>query len=173
MADITVKFDLADEFDRAKAIETILYLTNKLDDSGLYMVCKSLYAADKCSLEKYGRFIFGDSYSAMRAGATPSNAYDLLKEAARTTVNGIKVEGNRVIPLRESNLDYLSESDIECLEQVIKTPSWRIKQDAHDEAWRRSWDSRGDKGSTPIPVENIAELFSNSDDLIDYMSHVG
>jgi hypothetical protein len=107
----------------------------------------------------------------MKAGATPSNAYDLLKEAAQNIVEGIKVEGKKVIPLREPDLNYLSESDTECLEQIIKTPSWRIKQDAHDEAWRKSWDNRGDKGSSPIPIESIASLFADSHDLIDYLSN--
>src|SRR4030066_2115183 len=80
MADITIKFDLTDEFDRTKAIEAILYLANKIPNPGKYVICKLLYLADKCSLEKYGRFIFGETYCAMERGATPSNAYDLLKE---------------------------------------------------------------------------------------------
>lgn len=167
MADVTF------EFNRTKAIEAILYLANKLNDPGKYVICKLLYLADKCSLEKYGRFIFGDSYSAMQGGATPSEAYALLKEAARTTVSGIKVEGNRVIPLRKPNLDYLSESDVECLEQIINTPHSRMIRDTHDSAWQKSWDNKGDKGSAPIPVENIARLLTNSDDLIDYLSNVG
>jgi hypothetical protein len=161
------------EFNRTKAIESILYLANKLPNPGKYIICKRLYLADKRSLENYGRFIFGDSYSAMERGATPSSAYDLLKEAAETPVEGIEVQGNRVIPLRESNLDCLSQSDIECLEQAIQVPSWRIKQEAHDDAWQKSWDNRGNKGSAEIPVENIAKLFSNSDDLIDYLANVG
>lgn len=167
MADVTF------EFNRAKAIEAILYLANKLNDPGKYVICKFLYLADKCSLEKYGRFIFGDSYSAMQGGATPSGAYDLLKEAARATVSGIKVEGNRVIPLRKPDLDYLSESDVECLGQIINTPHSRMIRDTHDDAWQKSWNNKGDKGSAPIPVENIARLFTNSDDLIDYLSNVG
>lgn len=161
------------QFNRLKAIEAILYLANKLNNPGKYVICKLLYLADKCSLEKYGRFIFGDTYAAMKAGATPSNAYDLLKEASIAPVNGIIVQGNRVIPLREPDLDYLSQSDIECLEQIINTPHWRMIRDSHDDAWRESWDNRGNKGSGKIPVENIAKLFVNSSDLINYLSNVG
>jgi hypothetical protein len=130
------------EFNQTKAVEAILYLANKRNDSGIYVICKLLYLADKCSLEKYGRFIFGDSYSAMKRGATPSNAYDLLKEAVKTPVNGIKVEGNKVIPLRGPNLDCLSKSDIECLEQIINTSHWRMIKDTHDDAYQKSWDNR-------------------------------
>lgn len=165
--------NIAFEFNRTKATEAILYLANKLNDPGKYVICKLLYLADKCSLEKYGRFIFGDSYSAMREGATPSNAYDLLKEAAKTPVNGISVQGNRVIPLRKPDLDYLSKSDVECLEQIINTPGWRMRRDTHDDAWQKSWDNRGNKESAKIPIEHIAKLFTNSDNLIDYLSNVG
>jgi len=173
MAEITIKFDLTDEFDRTKAIEAILYLANKIPNPGKYIICKLLYLADKCSLEKYGRFIFGETYCAMERGATPSNAYDLLKEAAETNVDGISVKGTRVIPLRKPNLDYLSDSDIECLEQIIHTPHDRMIKDTHDDAYKKSWDKRGNKKSVTIPVESIAELFANSDDLLDYLSHVG
>lgn len=161
------------QFNRTKAIEAILYLSNKLNDPGKYVICKLLYLADKRSLEKYGRFIFGDSYAAMQKGATPSNAYDLLKEASKAPVNGISVKDNEVIPLRQPNLDYLSESDVECLEQIIKTSHYCMIQGSHDEAWRESWDNRGIKGSKKIPVENIAKLLANSDDIIEHLSNIG
>ena len=165
--------NIAFQFDRIKAIEAILYLANKLENPGRYVICKLLYLADKCSLEKYGRFIFGDSYFAMKAGATPSNAYDLLKEATQLPVNGIKVRGNRVIPLRKPDLDYLSKSDIECLDKIINTPHERMIRDTHDDAWQKSWDNRGSKKSAKIPVENIVKLLANPNDLIDYLSNVG
>jgi len=173
MANITFEIDLTNEFDRTKAIEVILYLADKLPNPGKYVICKLLYSADKCSLEKYGRFIFGETYCAMKQGATPSNAYDLLKEADGTTVDGIKVERNRVIPLRKPNLDYLSDSDIECLEQIMNMSHGRMIEDTHDDAYQKSWDGRGNKNSAIIPIESIAELFANSDDLLDYLSHVG
>lgn len=169
--------DLTFQFNQAKAIETMLYLTPRVTDSDVYGICKLLYLADKTSLEKYGRFIFGESYYAMQEGSTPSNAYDLLKRAAKTPISGLKVEGNQVIPLREPDLDYLSESDIECLDQIIgvygKAPNWFRGRDAHDEAWRESWGKRKGKKSIKIPVESIIGLFADSDDLIDYLSTRG
>jgi hypothetical protein len=173
VADITIEFDTTDEFDRTKAIEAILYLANRLKSPDKYIICKRLYLADKCSLEKYGRFIFSESYCAMGQGATPSNSYDLLKEAIYKTVDGIGVNGNQVIPLRDARLDYLSQSDIECLDQAINIHPSRLKQDTHDDAWQKSWNNRGEKKSSPIPIESIAELFANSDDLLDYLSNVG
>ena len=163
------------QFDRKKAIETILYLANRISDADIYGICKLLYFADKTCLEKYGRFIFGETYSAMKEGATPSNAYDLLKEASQTPVSEIQVEGNQVIAKRDADLKYLSESDVECLDQIInvwgKVPNWSRRDAAHDDAWEKAWGKRGNKGSVRIPVESIAELFDDSEDLINYLSN--
>lgn len=162
-------------FDRAKAIETILYLCRRISDSDIYGICKLLYLTDKTSLEKYGRFIFGETYCAMQQGATPSNSYDLLKEASEITIEGLEIKGNQVIALRDANQDYLSESDIECLDQVInvwgKVPNWSRGTATHDDAWKHAWDKRGNKGSVKITVESIAELLDDSGELIDYLTN--
>ena len=163
------------QFDRKKAIETILYLAKNVSDSDVYGICKLLYLVDKTSLEKYGRFVFGETYCAMKAGATPSKAYNLLKEAVETNIDGISRDGDLVVATRDANTDYLSESDIECLDQIIsiwgKAPNWSRGNAAHDEAWEHAWTNRGDKESIEIPVINIAELFDDSDDLIGYLSN--
>lgn len=162
-------------FDRAKAIEAIIYLSTRISDSDIYGICKLLYLADKTSLEKYGRFIFGETYCALENGATPSNAYDLLKEASHNSIDGLELKGNMVIATRESNLEYLSQSDIECLNQIINiwgnVPNWVRKQAAHDDAWKQAWEHRGNKGSVKMPIESIAELLDDSGDIINYLSN--
>lgn len=169
MANITFQFN------QTKAVEAILYLAQKVSDSDIYGICKLLYLVDKTSLEKYGRFIFGESYFAMKEGPTPSNVYDLLKQAAKAPVYGLKLEGNQVIPLRNPDLDYLSESDIECLDQIIsvygKVPNWLRARDAHDDAWQESWHKRGRKRSVKMPIESIVELLTDSVDLADFLSN--
>lgn len=167
--------NIAFQFNETKAIEAILYLAPRVADSDVYGICKLLYLVDKTSLEKYGRFVFGETYVAMEEGATPSGVYDLLKDAAQTPNSAIGVEGNSIIPLREPNTDYLSESDVECLDQIINiygtVPNWRRAIDAHDDAWRESWEKRGSKKSVRIPIESIAKLLADSDDLIDFLSN--
>ncbi len=169
MANITFQFN------RRKAIEAILYLSQRVSSSDIYGICKLLYLVDKISLEQYGRFVFGESYVAMKEGATPSNAYDLLKQSAKSPINGLKVEGNQVVGLRKAKLDYLSESDIECLDQIIskygKVTNWSRRRQAHDDAWKKAWDKRGTKRSVSIPIESIAGMFADSDDLIEYLSN--
>lgn len=170
MANITFQFD------RTKAIEVLLYLAQKVSVPNVYGICKMLYLADKASLEKYGRFLFGDSYVAMKEGGTPSNVYDLLKRLRREPTTELKVDGNLVIALRQADLDHLSESDIECLNQTIdkygKPANWSDRKRAcHDDAWQMAWNRRGISGSTPITVESIAELFDDSEDLLNYLSN--
>ena len=165
---------IAFEFNESKAIETILYLANRISRSYKYNICKMLYLADKTCLEKYGRFIFGESYSAMKEGATPSKSYDLLKEIAEECSEELMLEGNAVIPLRDANLDYLSESDIECLDHTIiiydKSPL-KMRRDAHDDAYKKARDNRGEKGSADISVRSIARTLADSEDLIDYLTN--
>lgn len=163
------------QFNKRKAIESILYLAKRVLDSDIYGICKLLYLADKTNLEKYGRFIFGETYCAMKEGSTPSNVYDLLKEVAKTPTGELRVVGNQIIALRDANLDYFSESDIECLNQIIsvwgQVPNQSRRTAAHDDAWKQAWDKRGDKGSVEIPIESIAELFDDSDELISHLSN--
>ena len=97
------------QFDRQKAVESILYLVNRVSDSDIYGICKLLYLADKTSLEKYGRFIFGETYVAMVKGATPSNAYDVLKEVAQQPLNELVVDGVQVIARRDADLEFISD----------------------------------------------------------------
>ena len=171
MASITFQFDIK------KAVETIVYMVARAKNPDVYSICKLLYLADKTNLEKYGRFIFGEQYCAMKEGATPSKAYDLLKGTSPLTRGAFEIRGHLAVALREANLEILSQSDIESLDQIIeiyeKLPNWRKREDAHDAAWKFSWERRGSKGSYPIPVEKIVELFDDSDDLLSYLTNVG
>ena len=160
------------EFDQKKATETILYLSSKLRNADKIGICKLLYFVDKTSLEKYGRFVFGDEYCAMASGPVPSHAYDLMKAAA-TEERPFRVEGYRIIPQREPNMDWLSESDVECLDQIIHiyedVPNWKRVQDSHDDSWKTAWDKRGEKRSAPMSLESIIEMFEDSHDLKEYV----
>jgi hypothetical protein len=167
--------DITFQFDQKKAIEAILYLSSKVSNPDLYDICKLLYIVDKASLEKYGRFVFGETYSALPEGATPSKAYSLLDRARAKTIDGVRVEKNRVIPERDPDLEYLSKSDIECLEQVIRDfgeASFADRaREAHDDAYYKAWNRRGKSRSIRMPIETIAELFADSEDLVDYLSN--
>jgi len=120
--------------DAEKALEVVVYISQFTNN--LFNIVKTLYYADKLHLEMYGRLISGETYIAMEDGPVPSGAYDLVK-IARGDERGfekelidtqpskaLNVKKNKdktlVYPLRQANLDLLSESDIECLDKAIK-----------------------------------------------------
>jgi len=172
MASTTIVFD----FDKPKAIETILYLANKMAEPRKYIVCKMLYLADKTSLDKFGRFIFGETYVAMERGPVPSKAYDLMKNATKDYQSAFTISRNLIIPKRKADLDYLSTSDIECLDEVIsshETSDAQIVKDSHDDAWDKAWRSRGNKGSEVMPVTSIVKTLSSPAELLEYLTNSG
>lgn len=118
--------------DTRKTLEVILFVSEKEHD--LRRIMKYLYFADKLHLELYGRFITGDYYVKMDQGPVPSGAYDIAKAARGDLIpfderiihlspKDSIIFRNRVtiIGKRSPDLKYLSESDIQCLDQTIET----------------------------------------------------
>jgi uncharacterized phage-associated protein len=155
--------DIQFEFDKTKAIETLIYIARRIDHPDYGDIFKLMYLADKTSLEKVGRFIFGDTYCAMQYGAVPSNLFDLVKEVKRSGGDSFDIEGYRVKPKREANTDWFSDSDIECLDQIIalygKAPPWKRIRDTHDEVYDEAWNARHTRDSVPMRVESITGLW--------------
>lgn len=162
------------DFNREKAIEVIIYLAERIPEADLYSVGKLLYFADKTSLERFGRFICGESYVAMQKGPVPSNVYDIMKEAVDDGSNGFIVENDYYVKsLRPADLDKLSDSDIQCLDQIIElfgqVPNWIKRDISHDEAYYEAWNARGRKKSAPMSIESIARILEDADDLIEHL----
>jgi uncharacterized phage-associated protein len=161
-------------FNHEKAVEVILYLANRTKDPTFLSLSKLLYFADKTSLEKYGRFITGETYVAMQHGPVPSNAYDLMKAGIDTDAYGFHIQHeHHIIPNRDADLHQLSQSDIVCLDQVIEAygafPTWQLRQLSHDEAWEKTWLKARETGSSPIPLEDIIAEIDGGDELLDFM----
>jgi uncharacterized phage-associated protein len=159
-------------FDKEKAVEVILYIANAAEIADLMHISKILYFADKDHLQEYARFICGDYYVAMDNGPVPSGTYDLLKDVRAGKINsqdiGFEVHGGHYIrPLREANLDLLSESDKETLDSAIalygSMPFGQLKDIAHDAAWRATDPNR------PISIESIAKTIKNTDEILEYL----
>jgi len=163
-------------FDASKAIQAILYAANRLrQPADMYWVLKSLYFADKCHLHRYGRFIFGDRYVAMRHGPVPSGAYDLCKIARGDSPllqypevrSAFCMDGNHVIPFVDANADVFSESDLECLDEGVKEcrdlSFGELKSKSHDEACQSSDEN------DEMTIESIAALAPDKDSLLEYL----
>lgn len=174
--------------DAEKALEAVLYVSGSTTD--LFHIVKTLYFADKMHLEKYGTLMTGDYYVAMPDGPVPSGAYDLIKYARGDDFayekkisdvrpdKALEVKGEKkdvVIRLREPNLDYLSESDRECLDSAIEryaAMDWRdLWNIVHaEESYRKAKSQKPEKKNASIPLGDIIILdVPNGADVIRYL----
>jgi uncharacterized phage-associated protein len=166
-------------FRKEIAIEAILYIANRIERGDIHKICKILYYADQQHLSKYGRSITGDTYIAMNYGPVPSNVEDIFKAVRGDSVFSPYVENikndsfdffNKFIlrPKREADLDYLSESDTECLDTAIakcKDLSFQqLTELSHDLAWNNTQRDRA------ISVKDILREQGDDEEYAEFIA---
>jgi hypothetical protein len=159
-----------------KALETLVYLANK--DERQYWILKTIYLADKEHLKRYGRQIFGDRYIAMKLGPVPSLAYDIVKSVRDGVIGydfpdpkpitSLRAPDNRTVkPNRKANIDFLSASEIECLNyayDIIKDLTLpQVRELTHDAAYESVDQDDG------MSIIKIVETLENGKEVLDYM----
>jgi uncharacterized phage-associated protein len=177
-----------DAFEVSKAIAAIGYLVERTKET-MYPIMKMMYLADKLHLERFGRFIAGDNYTAMEKGPVPSHAYNMIKKV-RGDVNCrdgsdlaiacdflIYRDDHRIDLKREPDYDELSASDIECLQEVVdiyqRVGKWAVRDMSHDDAWTEAWRSRSRfffQKSVTMNLEAIAAQFDDADALSAHLA---
>jgi len=165
-------------FDSAKALETLLYVAEHTCAPSFHSVSKLLYFADKIHLERYGRFITGDDYVAMKHGPVPSGTYDLMKAPVGRTVlpchlmDQIEaafdvVKNYEIRPKRAADRNRLSLSELECLDESIRNhggKTFRALTDlSHDQAWNAA-----DENDF-IGLEQVAQTLPNASEVLEYL----
>lgn len=169
-------------FDREKTIEVVKYIAQHAPNPDIYWIGKILYFADKLHLQKYGRLICGDDYVAMKHGPVPSGTYNLLREARdfnaipelHPAPDEFEIEGqNRVVALKTPNMEFFSESDIECLKESIRKYGdytfGKLKAASHDAAYNAADENEF------IDIEKIVATLPNAKALLGQIrdcSHV-
>ncbi len=162
-------------WDKAKAIESVVYLANRINDPTRMKIFKLLYFADKLHMSKYGRFVTGDFYVAMQHGPVPSRTYNLVKEIERGQEStAISVPNNRdILPKRPAEMLEFSETDVECLDEILReyggTAAKQLRDISHGDAWDRVTgkgqmfnEGTGGAQSAPIPLDYIVDELPNS-----------
>jgi len=152
-----------------KILEAFAYIAARAPKKNEYNVLKVFYLADKAHMERYGRFIFEDSYAAMTKGPVPSLAYDLIKvirtagKIPHSLTAPIQIQGHHeVAALRHADEDVFSGSDLECIDDILELSATKDLGDlSHDEAWEKT-----DRNAV-IPVELIINTLQNSDLLLE------
>lgn len=174
------------EFDVHKAIASVAFLVAHTGAT-MYSVLKMLYLADKTHLERYGRFISGDRYAAMKQGPVPSFTYNMIKHARGEKAHRVGDEVAREylecnpetheISIRQApDYEELSETDIECLEEVVglfkRLGPWAIRDMSHDDPWKKAWRPNLPfrlKKSVPMPIEIIAGDVDETGALVEHL----
>ena len=165
--------DIMIKFDKQKAHEIILYFANRCKVHDFYNILKYLYLADKLHLEKYGRFISSDFHVAMDWGPVPSTTYNIIKNVRDGKDNSFdfKINRHKVNPLRDANSDFLSESDIECMDIIISKYGNCGFKKIHDESIDDAYNKHHKKGTSKrIPLEDIIKTLPNSNELLEYIN---
>lgn len=118
-------------FEKETTVNAILYILQKLGGrKDIHGISKILFFADMSHLAKWGRLITGDVYIAMKNGPVPSKVYDIFKylrgdsyfSGIKDDVKGaLKMVNNHIVEaISAPDMDYLSDSDVECLDTAIE-----------------------------------------------------
>ena len=166
-------------FNKDVAIQSILYIAENIGDrKDIHKICKILYFADREHLSLYGRSITGDTYIAMTYGPVPSKIDDIFKAVRGDSYFSDRADElkeffgfkNRFIiyPKKKADTDYLSETDIECLNHAIemcKDKSFgEITEMSHDLAWQNTQRDR------TISIKDILREFGDDEEYASYIS---
>lgn len=173
---------MATELDTEKAIEILLYVAPKMGNN-LYNSLKIIYLSDKNHLADTGSFMYGETYSALDFGPVPSFAYDVAKvgtgrecmDKSRVTntsnfhgsFNCQQGTNKLLIPSREADLDYLSQSDIDAINAALESHEHRgfegLKSLTHDDAYHATNRNR------PICIQAIAATTDVAAELVQHL----
>lgn len=178
-----VRFELEPE---KTAAAVALLAESGIRDLTKYKICKLLFLADKHHLVRYGRPITGDRICAMEYGPVPSVALDALnillgaecgipdaQEIARMLSEYITLDtryrSKHFSSFRRIDAQrYLSPSDIEALQEVVKEHGAKsfeeLKAMTHELfAYRKAWGERG----CDNPPMKFEDLFVEDPDAIE------
>lgn len=165
-------------FDRDKALEAVLFIAKSLSSPTFHSISKMLYLSDKLHLQEYGRLICGDRYIAMEYGPVPSAIYSMMKVAAQKQSIDVDWDeiiqdaldvrhGREVIPKRDSDMDMLAESEIECINKTLAEYGNKSFGELTDITHDRAWNATDDNQT--ISLESIVATLPNAAEVASYL----
>lgn len=168
------------EFDIEKAKASILYITENIGETDLLKIFKILYFAERKHLAKYGSPILADRYIAMKNGPVPSLIYDFFKgirgdgfkyAEAQSFYNAFTIKDRYIVTGKEKpNLDYLSKSNIGCIEDAIRDNHdlsfGQLSDKSHDSAWKNAYQDDA------MDFIEIAKAGGANEEMVKYISNI-
>lgn len=174
-----------DEMNTLKAV--LLYIIEKSDASkcDVYGIVKTAFFAQRIHLAKFGCPLFKDDICALPFGPVPSAVYDVLKlargdqkewsfhtnDALSQVSESIGWDDERFSAKEQPDLDYLSMSDIEALDEAIATVSKmsfnEILSSTHGPEWTRAFNN--ESGKRVMDVVKIAKEAGADEATLQYL----
>lgn len=158
-----------------KVVESVNYLLQKSEGHELNKLhlMKLIWATDRYHLRKFGRLVTGDSYFAMPKGPVASLTLDIINDddflpdedlAYSRNYISLDTSNHKVKSLAPSELDSLSQSDIEALDfawsNFGSTPRFDLVDITHQyPEWKRHESSLANI-RTSIPID-LRDFFKN------------
>lgn len=154
----------------------LLYIIKKSEEKrcDVYGIVKTAFYAQQIHLSESGSPLFYDEICALPFGPVPSGMYDILKMARGDenevafhktdgllgVVSAIGWKDERYFAKEDPDLDYLSASDIQSLDEAIDRVSRMsfndIYSDTHGKEWERAFNSKK-RGKKVMDIIRIAE----------------
>ena len=166
--------------DMDKVLEAVIFVARKVPEPTFHKISKMFWFADKLHLERYGFALSDDTYHAMKNGPVPSRIYDVMKLAAGKTnfvpgvdtgvvrlAIGVESDGCTVIVKRDPNVDFLSEAEIECLEDAMAEHGHKSFKQLSDETHDAAWKSVPENAA--IPFKEIVKTLPNAEELESFL----
>lgn len=164
-------------YDKDVSLNAVLYVLERMGGrADMHKIFKTLYFADQKHLSKYGRTITGDVYIAMEYGPVPSKTDDIFKsvrgdsyfQAGELNRYFRFINRHIVEPCMKCDTDYLSESDMECLDYAIekcKDKSFsELTTMSHDFAYQNT------KRDRVISFKDILREVGDTEAYVDYIA---
>lgn len=170
------------KFDEKKGLEALTYVAQQWPDVTAFYASKVIFFAEKEHLNRYARPIIGDTFIAMTNGPVPSTIYNFIEgnldqaEDPESIVDALSITHDRyskVSARRDPDLDFLSESDIECLSNAIKFCRGKgfgnLSHISHQErAWREASTNAPMDYEAMIDAENGEEVIEDAREFAAY-----
>lgn len=164
------------KFRKDESIQAILYILEKFSGkTEVCRICKTLYYADQLHLSRYARTITGDTYIATQQGVVPSNigsALNIILCNNKFADDDFKehfdlCNDNYLQALHSTDTNYLSESDVECLNSSI----YRCKDMAINELIKLPQDITFNEAiiDKEISYKEILSEIGENKDYIEYL----
>ena len=167
-------------FEKKCLVEVMLYILNATKGTDIYHILKILYFAEQKHLVKWGSRITADDFRAYDYGPVADNLYHAIRNSHRLDhelTNMLQAEisfagddaPNILLANRAANIDFISKSEIECLDESIAENAGltfnQLKEKSHDNAWSKAYNSESDI----MDSISIAEAANASHEMLEYI----